>query len=127
MYHPTADLLFPHGLIGELRDLRGPAWADLVDHVLSLDEADPDSLAFLLMMVELGECLKCSSESYKFMQGCAVCGSRMIRCFKGSDEDLLLRFEQARRRIQEEYPTVAPLYPPSPPSPSRIEFTHPVS
>ncbi len=111
MYHPKAELLFPSYLIPELRELRGPSWTQLVDRVLAVDEAHPFNLAFMLMMVELGSCLQCHSESYKFLQGCKICSARTVRCYKGTDEDLLELFEQALSRIERELPTIAHLFP----------------
>lgn len=104
MYHEKTELLFPAYLIGELRDLRGPRWAELVDRVTAVEETHPDCLAFMLMMVELSVCLRCNSENYKFLQGCRICSGRTVRCFKGSDEELILRFEQALDRINRELP-----------------------
>ncbi len=104
MHYPTAELLFPHSLIPSLRDLRGPVWTRLVDRVIAVDEAHPDSLAFILMMIDLGACLPCNSKSYKFLQGCQICSARTIRCFKGSDEDLVQLFELSLRRIKEKLP-----------------------
>ena len=104
MHHPTAELLFPHSLIPSLRDLRGPVWARLVDRVMAVEEAHPESLAFILMMIDLGGCLPCNSKSYKFLQGCQVCSARTIRCFKGTDEDLEMLFEKSLRRIKETLP-----------------------
>ncbi len=110
MHYPTAELLFPYGLIAELRALRGPRWEALVERVLAVEEAHPDSLAFMLMMIELGECLPCNSQSYKFLQGCQVCSARTVRCFKGTDEELLARFRNARARIEAELPAYVFLF-----------------
>ncbi len=110
VYHPKAELLFPHYLIPELRNLRGPGWTQLVDRVLAVDEAHPVNLAFMLMMVELGSCLQCHSESYKFLQGCLVCSARTVRCYKGTDDELVALFEQALSRIEQELPAIAHLF-----------------
>lgn len=75
-----------------------------MDRVSAVEEAHPDSLAFILMMIELGSCLPCNSKSYKFLQGCQVCSDRTIRCFKGSDDDLVSLFEKSLKRINEELP-----------------------
>ena len=68
--HTKAELLFPAHLIPSLRDLRGEEWQALVDRVAALPETHPDSLAFVLMMIELDGCLKCNSNNYKFLRGC---------------------------------------------------------
>ncbi len=63
-----AELLFPAHLIPSLRDLRGEEWRSLIDRVASLPETHHDSLAFVLMMIELNGCLKCNSNNYKFLR-----------------------------------------------------------
>ena len=70
-----AELFFPAYLIPSLRDLRGDSWRELVDRVSMLSDTHPDSLAFVLMMINLGDCMKCHSNYYKF------CGAaRSARC-----------------------------------------------
>lgn len=106
MHHDEAEILFPHSLIPSLRDLRGPVWASLVDRTLEVEEAHPFSLAFIMMMIELGGCLPCNSRSYKFLQGCQVCSARTIRCYKGSDEDLVSLFEDSLREVNRKLPAL---------------------
>ena len=97
--YPKADLLFPPRLIASLRNLRGPEWAGLVDRVAKLPETDPDSLAFTLMMVRLDGCVKCHEGSFKYMRGCQVCAVQSAMQFKGTDGDLLVLYQKARRDI----------------------------
>jgi hypothetical protein len=97
--HAKAELLFPAHLISSLRDLRGDEWRALVDRVAALPERDPDSLAFVLMMIELDGCLRCNSNNYKFLRGCFLCATQTVQSFKGSDEDLLLLYRRAQRTI----------------------------
>lgn len=103
--HAKAELLFPAHLISSLRDLRGteedPAgeWQDLVDRVAVLDETHPDSLAFVLMMIELDGCMKCNSNNYKFLRGCFLCATQTVQSFKGSDHDLLDMYEKAKKEL----------------------------
>ena len=78
-----AELFFPAYLIPSLRDLRGDSWRELVDRVSMLPDTHPDSLAFVLMMINLGDCMKCHSNYYKFLRGCAFCSLQTIRTFKG--------------------------------------------
>ncbi len=104
MHNPKAEILFPHSLIPTLRDLRGPVWARLVDRATAVEESHPDSLAFILMMIELGGCLPCNSKSYKFLEGCQVCSARTVRCFKGSDEELVCLFEASLKHVKEKLP-----------------------
>lgn len=97
--YPKAEILFPPRLIPSLKRLRGPEWAELVERVARLPETDLDVLAFCLMMIELDGCLNCYAGSYRFMRGCAACARQTIMQFKGTDRELLHRFESARARM----------------------------
>ena len=97
-----AELLFPAHLISSLRDLREDAWRELVDRVSVLPETDPDSLAFVLMMIQLDGCMKCNSNNFKFLRGCFLCASQTIQSYKGSDKQLLKLYEKAQKQIDVE-------------------------
>ncbi len=97
--YPKADLLFPPRMIASLRNLRGPEWADLVDRVTTMPETDPEALAFTLMMVRLDACVKCHEGSFKYMRGCQVCAVQTVMQFKGTDGDLLVLYQKARRDV----------------------------
>jgi hypothetical protein len=97
--HAKAELLFPAHLISSLRDLRGEEWRSLVDRVSALPETHPDSLAFVLMMIELDGCLKCNSNNYKFLRGCFLCATQTVQSYKGNDTDLLEMYSRARRQL----------------------------
>jgi hypothetical protein len=97
--HAKAELLFPAHLIASLRELRGPDWQALVDRVTALPDTDPDSLAFVLMMIELDGCLRCNSNNYKFLRGCFLCATQTVQSYKGSDADLLELYSRARSII----------------------------
>jgi hypothetical protein len=94
--HTKAELLFPAHLIPSLRELRGEEWQGLVDRVSTLPETHPDSLAFVLMMIELDGCLRCNSNNYKFLRGCYLCATQTIQSYKGSDRDLLDLYERMK-------------------------------
>jgi hypothetical protein len=99
------EYLFPPRLIPDLKDLRGEKWAELVEHVASLPETDPDTLAFCLMMIRLNACLNCVSGSYRFMRGCELCSQQTIARYQGTDEELIELYEKAKEdlaRYQEE-------------------------
>ena len=95
-----AELLFPAHLIPSLRDLRGEEWRDLVDRVASLPETHHDSLAFVLMMIELNGCLKCNSNNYKFLRGCYLCATQTVQSYKGSDQDLIELYGRAKKELE---------------------------
>ena len=97
--HAKAELLFPAHLISSLRELRGPEWQALVDRVAALPETHPDSLAFVLMMVELDGCLKCNSNNYKFLRGCFLCATQTVQSFKGSDQELLDMYTRSKQEL----------------------------
>lgn len=93
------ELLFPPHLIPDLGDLRGEEWRVLVEHVASLPETHPDTLAFCLMMIRLNACLGCVSGSYRFMRGCELCSQQTISRFQGTDEELIRLFYQAKEDL----------------------------
>ena len=94
-----AELLFPAHLISSLRDLRGEEWRDLVDRVATLPETHVDSLAFVLMMIELDGCLKCNSNNYKFLRGCYLCATQTVQSYKGTDTDLMELYRKAHEEL----------------------------
>jgi hypothetical protein len=98
--HPGSELLFPPYAMSQLKHLRGPKWRELVQRVAALEETDPDSLAFSLMMIHLDGCLNCETDSYKAMRGCVQCAIQTIRRFKESDEDLLKLYAEAQAEVQ---------------------------
>ncbi len=95
------ELLFPHRSTSSLRHIRNGKWQELVDRIAELPEADPDSLAFSLMMIRLCGCLKCQPGSYKLSLGCSTCAKRTLAGFKRSDTALLRRFRVAKEEIEE--------------------------
>lgn len=97
--HAKAELLFPAHLIRTLRDLRGDEWRALVDRVSALPETHPDSLAFVLMMIDLDGCLKCNSNNYKFLRGCFLCATQTVQSFKGSDQELFDMYRRAQDEL----------------------------
>ena len=97
--HAKAELLFPAHLISTLRDLRGDEWSALVDRVAALPETHPDSLSFVLMMIELDGCLKCNSNNYKFLRGCYLCATQTVQSFKGSDQELFDMYRRAQDEL----------------------------
>lgn len=100
MYNEDTDLLFPPRAIPSLRNLRGDEWRNLADNVLSSPTTDTMRLAFILLMVRMGGCTSCHSDSYRAMRGCTHCSQQTIRRFRGSDKELLDLFEQARKDIE---------------------------
>lgn len=103
------DLLFTPHLIPQLRNLRGKEWADLIDYLATLPETHPDALAFSMMMIKLGSCLTCEMDSYRAQRGCAMCARQTIISFKGSDKQLMKRYEKAQQALADQSQAESPL------------------
>lgn len=99
MQENGADLLFSPIFISGLRNLRGSPWQELVDRVANLDHLAKDRLAFVLMIVQISGCITCQADSYKAMRGCALCSLQTIKRFRGSDQNLLDKFEESKLEI----------------------------
>lgn len=99
MLNNKTEIFFPPRLIQDLRSLRGESWTELVDRAASLPKHDPARLAFLLLMIRLGGCNTCHADAYWAMQGCARCSRNTITRFRGSDEELLKRYQSAYQEI----------------------------
>lgn len=100
LHQSDTDVLFPPRLIPSLRNLRGPEWCELIDKLSQhSDEKHPDILAFSLMMVRHNSCLSCHPHSFRAMRGCTTCAQQMIHRYKGSDRELVKRWEDARQEI----------------------------
>jgi len=101
MLNTDTEILFPLRVIPSLRDLRGDKWKELIDR-LSVQDADESELAaFSLMMVRLGGCTACNADSFRAMRGCTHCSRLTIRRYKGTDEDVLELFNNAREDLAE--------------------------
>ena len=86
------DLLFPPRLIPALRQMRGPAWQELINNLINRAPLDRERLAFIVMMVHLGGCMSCQADSFKAMRGCTQCAILSVRRFRGSDQELMSRY-----------------------------------
>ena len=93
------ELLFTPHLISKLRDLRGEQWRELIDYLSALPETHPDPLAFSMMMIRLDSCLTCEMDSYRAQRGCAMCARQAVLSFKGTDRQLIQRYQRAKRDI----------------------------
>ena len=76
--YPDSEILFPSRCIPQLRDLRGPEWAELIDHIAAVPDGHEDVLGFSLMMIRLGSCLTCDLDSYRASLGCCTCAGRSV-------------------------------------------------
>lgn len=95
------DLLFTPRLISKLRDLRGEEWAKFVDSFAGLPDTHPDALSLAMMIIQLGGCLSCEMDSYRAQRGCALCSRQTVLSFKGTDQQLIKRYESARKLVHQ--------------------------
>ncbi len=98
--YPESEILFPPRCIPLLAEVRGKAWKALVRRVARMPEDHPDTLALSLTVIRLAGCLTCDMDSYRASLGCAACSQRAVAGFKGIDEQLIRRFEEAREEIE---------------------------
>ncbi len=98
--YPDSEILFPYRAIKGLAHLRGPLWQRLVQHILQLPEDHPDVIAFSLLIMRLADCLHCDQGSYKAYLGCQMCSQRIVSGFKGTDEDFIYLYEEAREDVR---------------------------
>jgi len=100
--YPDSEILFPSRSIPELKLARkGEKWHQLIDRLSALPETHEDVLAFSLMMIRLGNCLTCDLDSYRASLGCNTCARRMVASFKGTDDALIRKMEEARKELRE--------------------------
>jgi hypothetical protein len=93
------DLLFPSRAIEFLRKLRGERWESLIDRLVNLEPTNPERVAFVLLMVRIGGCTTCQSDSYRAMRGCILCSSNTIKRYKGSDQNLIDLYNEAKKDL----------------------------
>ena len=100
MAEPGVDILFPPRVIPSLRQMRGPAWQDLINHIVSLEPMDIERLGFMLMMVHLCGCMTCQADSFKAMRGCHQCSILSIKRFRGDDRELSKKYSESINEIK---------------------------
>ncbi len=100
MTTPATELVFPPKLIPGLRDLRDKAWADLVDRIEKLEPLDLNRIAFELLIVRWSGCVNCQADSFRAMQGCALCASQAVRRYRGNSADIHSMLEDTTQEIR---------------------------
>ncbi len=98
--YPDSEILFPPSCIKSLRELRGPKWRELIDHILTLPNNHEEVLAFGLLIIDESSCLTCSLDSYRASLGCCTCAQRSISGYKGDDEELLADYHKHLAKIR---------------------------
>ncbi len=99
--YPRSEILFPHRCVASLKRMRGSRWQALTARIAVLPETHVDALAFSLMMITLNKCLNCDLGSYKASLGCCACTRRAVNSFKGTDGQLVRKFEATKRQLLE--------------------------
>jgi hypothetical protein len=98
--YPESEILFPPRCIPPMRTLRGPAWASLINRIAALPSGHVDVLGLSLLAIRMASCLTCDLDSYRASLGCCTCASRTIAGFKGTDAELIRRFEETRDEVR---------------------------
>ena len=101
MYNPDTELLFPLRVIPSLKSTRGEEWAALIDKLHSGDCTRIEKYAFVLMMVRMGGCVSCNSDSFRAMRGCTACSKQSVKRFRGNDLDLLEQYRQVQKEVEQ--------------------------
>jgi hypothetical protein len=96
MQENSIDLLFPSRAIEFLSSIRGEGWRSFINGLIDLDLTNPDRIAFVLMMVRLGGCSSCQSDSFRAMRGCILCSNTTVKRYKGSDQSLIDLYNEAK-------------------------------
>lgn len=99
MQSGNIDLLFPSRAIEPLRKVRGEGWEKLISDLIELDPMSVDRIAFVLFMVRIGGCTTCQSDSFRAMRGCILCSNTTIKRYKGSDQNLIELYNEAKRDV----------------------------
>jgi hypothetical protein len=96
MHGNSVDLLFPSRAIEFLSKARGDGWESLINKLAGLEPTNPDRIAFVLMMVRIGGCASCQSDSFRAMRGCILCSSTTVKRYKGNDQTLIDMYNEAK-------------------------------
>ncbi len=101
MYNSDTELLFPLRVLPQLAGLRGDDWRVLVERVEKPEASKLEKCAFVLMMVRMGGCVSCNSDSFRAMRGCTVCARQTVRRYKGADKDLVEQHRQLQKEVEQ--------------------------
>ena len=89
------------------------------DRIREAEATGADTLAvgcpFCMMMIRLGGCMACETDSYRAMKGCLGCALQTLRRYKGPDEELVQRYQESLMEIEKhlELLPVAPVFIPA--------------
>lgn len=100
IYSADTEMLFPIRIIPTLADLRGQSWKNFIKHLSEEEVPEIEQFAFVLLMVRLGGCVTCNTDSFRAMRGCTICAHQTIRRYRGTDEDLIDHFCQCKKEVE---------------------------
>ena len=100
MYNTDTELLFPLRIISKLQNSRGEVWNSFIDELASPNSDFFVQLAFVYLMVRLSGCISCNTGSFRAMRGCTQCALQTVRRFRGTDDELIEQFNQAKADVQ---------------------------
>ncbi len=100
MYNPDTEVFFPLRLVPQLRSLRGEVWSKLVDEVGSSEASLAQKGAFVMMMVRIGGCVNCNSDSFRAMRGCSQCAKLTVKRYRGQDSELVEQYRQIQKEVE---------------------------
>jgi hypothetical protein len=100
MYNTDTEVIFPIRVIPSLRLLRGNLWQGLIDNLTEDKSEEKQVLAFILLMVRLGGCVNCNTDSYRAMRGCTQCAKQTIKRYRGSDQEIIELFIKNQEEIE---------------------------
>ncbi len=98
--YTSNEIMFPHYVVSQLKEARGPAWHSLIERLETLPQSHEEVLAFMLMMIRLNGCLECETDSYRAMRGCKACALQTLRRSKATDEELLTLYDKALHEVR---------------------------
>jgi hypothetical protein len=101
MYNPDTEILFPLRVIAQLKTMRGDGWNQFIDRVSSAEASMAEKTALVLMMVKMGGCVSCNSDSFRAMRGCTMCARQTIKRYRGSDEELIEQHRLLQKDVEQ--------------------------
>ena len=93
------NLIFPQRLIPTLIESRGEEWQRLVRDTLDGCNMEVDQTAFVLTIARLAGCSTCHADALRALRGCAQCARQSVNRYRGSDQELVGLYRQARQDV----------------------------
>jgi hypothetical protein len=101
MFNSDTELFFPIRVIPSLSGIRGIEWDALIDRLSKADTDEIEQIAFTGLVVKLAGCAGCDADSFRAMRGCTQCAKLVLKRYKGTDDELVVQFEQSKNEVSE--------------------------